>query len=96
MGASCCKVSKNKSLAGGAQLEVSQFRNVRHSPPWGFRWDNRTHIEDIMDTSSPASEPDIANFNGSEMKRMPTPDRRISSGGSGLSEEGKGLFLIFV
>lgn len=91
MGGSCCKVSKNKSLASGAQVEASQFRNVRHSPQWGFRWDNRTHIEDIMDTSSPASDPDIANFNGSEMKRMPTPDRSVSSSRPGPSGRDKAI-----
>ncbi|KAJ4769192.1 RING/U-box superfamily protein [Rhynchospora pubera] len=87
MGASCCKVSKDKSLASGAQME--SFRNVRHSPQWGFRWDNRTHIEDIMDTPSPASQPDIADFNGSEMKRMPTPDRSVPSSDSSPSGQDK-------
>uniref|UniRef100_A0A8R7PQD3 Uncharacterized protein n=1 Tax=Triticum urartu TaxID=4572 RepID=A0A8R7PQD3_TRIUA len=34
-----------------ASVEVSAYR-TRHSPSWSFRWDNRTHIEDIMENAA--------------------------------------------
>lgn len=49
MGANCCIAAKERTQPCITPLEVSAYRNVRHSPSWSFRWDNRTHIEDIMD-----------------------------------------------
>ena len=49
MGANCCVAAKERTQPCITPIEVSAYRNVRHSPSWSFRWDNRTHIEDIME-----------------------------------------------
>ncbi|XP_042432331.1 uncharacterized protein LOC122018925 isoform X1 [Zingiber officinale] len=53
MGANCCVAVKDKHSPNLAQLDVSlsTYRNIRHSPTWSFRWDNRTHIEVVMDNT---------------------------------------------
>ncbi|XP_042398573.1 uncharacterized protein LOC121988912 isoform X2 [Zingiber officinale] len=43
MGANCCAAAKNTSLQG---------TNLNQSPPWSFRWDNRTHVEDLATNDS--------------------------------------------
>jgi len=50
MGANCCIAAKERAQPCMTPIEVSTYR-VRHSPSWSFRWDNRTHIEDIMDNT---------------------------------------------
>jgi len=50
MGANCCIAAKERAQPCMAPIEVSTYR-VRHSPSWSFRWDNRTHIEDIMENT---------------------------------------------
>ncbi|RLM93368.1 hypothetical protein C2845_PM08G09150 [Panicum miliaceum] len=50
MGANCCIAAKERTQPCMAPIEVSTYR-VRHSPSWSFRWDNRTHIEDIMENT---------------------------------------------
>lgn len=49
MGANCCVALRDKPLPEDPRVEVPVLRNIRCSPSWSFRWDNRTHIEDIMD-----------------------------------------------
>ncbi|KAK3159956.1 hypothetical protein QOZ80_1BG0053320 [Eleusine coracana subsp. coracana] len=51
MGANCCIAAKEKQQPSLASIEVSGYR-IRHSPSWSFRWDNRTHIEDIMENNA--------------------------------------------
>lgn len=51
MGANCCIAAKEKPQPSLASAEVSTYR-IRHSPSWSFRWDNRTHIEDIMENNT--------------------------------------------
>ncbi|CAO2180384.1 unnamed protein product [Urochloa humidicola] len=51
MGANCCIAAKERAQPCMAPIEVSTYR-VRHSPSWSFRWDNRTHIEDIMENTT--------------------------------------------
>lgn len=50
MGANCCVATKEKPLPYENRFEISNHRNIRNSPSWSFRWDNRTHIEDIINT----------------------------------------------
>ncbi|XP_009398121.2 uncharacterized protein LOC103982812 [Musa acuminata AAA Group] len=52
MGANCCVAAKDKLVQ---DTSLSTCRNVRHSPSWSFRRDNRTHIEDIMDNPTSLS-----------------------------------------
>ncbi|XP_020088276.1 cell wall protein RBR3-like [Ananas comosus] len=56
MGANCCVAAKDKPLPSATRCEVSTYRNMRQSPSWSFRWDNRTHIEDIMDNTAQFSQ----------------------------------------
>ncbi|KAK1664159.1 hypothetical protein QYE76_052318 [Lolium multiflorum] len=51
MGANCCIAAKERPEPSVASVEVSVYR-TRHSPSWSFRWDNRTHIEDIMENAT--------------------------------------------
>ncbi|KAF7022213.1 hypothetical protein CFC21_035026 [Triticum aestivum] len=51
MGANCCIAAKQRPEPSVASVEVSAYR-TRHSPSWSFRWDNRTHIEDIMENAA--------------------------------------------
>jgi hypothetical protein len=51
MGANCCIAAKKRPQPSLASVEVSAYR-FRHSPSWSFRWDNRTHTEDIMENNT--------------------------------------------
>ncbi|XP_072999185.1 uncharacterized protein [Typha latifolia] len=79
MGASCCVAARDKPLP--TQFEVSTYRNVRHSPSWSFRWDNRTHIEDIMDNRAHFSQHSSVSV-GSEIRSGAATETE------GLSDEG--------
>lgn len=82
MGAGCCVAARDKPLPDRAQFEVSTYRNVRHSPSWSFRWDNRTHIGDIMDNLVQLSPHNSGNT-GSELKSGATTETEgLSDGGS--------------
>ncbi|KAJ0962565.1 hypothetical protein J5N97_027687 [Dioscorea zingiberensis] len=84
MGANCCVAARDKPLPYQTSLEVPIRRNVRHSPSWSFRWDNRTHIEDIMDNSTHFSRHNSGNI-GSEIKSgEETETEGFSDGGSPL------------
>lgn len=43
MGAACCVASKDRTITSRSGSEVIQ-RNVRYSPSWSFRWDNRRRV----------------------------------------------------
>lgn len=49
MGANCCAAAKNTSSQGTA---ISTYRNLNQSPPWSFRWDNRTRVENFAPNHS--------------------------------------------
>ncbi|CAO2203107.1 unnamed protein product [Urochloa humidicola] len=66
MGANCCIAAKERAQPCMAPIEVSTYR-VRHSPSWSFRWDNRTHIEDIMENTMVFSNQSSGNIQ-SEVK----------------------------
>lgn len=73
MGANCCVAARDKPLTSGTRIEVSTYRNVRHSPSWSFRWDNRTHIEDVMNNNGQLSQYNSGNV-GSEIKSGATTE----------------------
>ncbi|XP_019710736.2 uncharacterized protein [Elaeis guineensis] len=82
MGANCCVAARDKPLPNRGQFEVSTYRNIRHSPSWSFRWDNRTHIEDIMENPIRFSQNNSGNA-GSEIKSGATTETEgLSDGGS--------------
>ncbi|XP_017258337.1 uncharacterized protein LOC108227606 [Daucus carota subsp. sativus] len=43
MGAACCVAAKDRTITSRSGSEVLQ-RNVRYSPSWSFRWDNRRRV----------------------------------------------------
>lgn len=43
MGAACCVAAKDGTITNGSGSEMLQ-RNVRYSPSWSFRWDNRGRV----------------------------------------------------
>ncbi|KAK1352229.1 60S ribosomal protein L44 [Heracleum sosnowskyi] len=43
MGAACCVAAKDRAVTSRSGSEVIQ-RNVRYSPSWSFRWDNRRRV----------------------------------------------------
>uniref|UniRef100_A0A0E0C095 RING-type domain-containing protein n=1 Tax=Oryza meridionalis TaxID=40149 RepID=A0A0E0C095_9ORYZ len=63
-------------------IEVSAFRNVRHSPSWSFRWDNRTHIEDIMEMPTLFSNHSSGSIRPETKSGSIAPTDGFSNGGS--------------
>lgn len=43
MGSACCVAAKDRTVTNGPSSEILQ-RNVRYSPSWSFRWDNRGRV----------------------------------------------------
>ncbi|XP_042408447.1 uncharacterized protein LOC121997855 [Zingiber officinale] len=70
MGANCCAAAKNTSLQG---------TNLNQSPPWSFRWDNRTHVEDLA-----------ANHSQHSHRRKGNSDSKLAAAAEtdGLSDKG--------
>ncbi|XP_066308676.1 uncharacterized protein [Miscanthus floridulus] len=81
MGANCCIAAKESSQPSMAPVEVSTYR-VRHSPSWSFRWDNRTHIEDIMENSTVFSNQSSGNIHPEVKNSFITPTEGHNSGDS--------------
>ncbi|XP_072959326.1 uncharacterized protein [Typha angustifolia] len=82
MGANCCVATKEKPLPGGTQFEVSTYRNVRHSPSWSFRWDNRTHVEDIMNSPAHLSLNNSGFIDSAIKNRLTTETDELLVGGT--------------
>lgn len=82
MGANCCVAAKEKPLPGRISHELSSYRNVRHSPSWSFRWDNRTHIEDIMENPSQFSHQNSGTISSESKSAADTETEGCSDGGS--------------
>ncbi|KAG9142512.1 hypothetical protein Leryth_017018 [Lithospermum erythrorhizon] len=43
MGSVCCVAAKDRTITSGAAGDVLS-RNIRHSPSWSFRWENRGRV----------------------------------------------------
>lgn len=43
MGAACCVAARDKTIPNGSSGEILH-RNIRYSPTWSFRWDNRGRV----------------------------------------------------
>uniref|UniRef100_A0A5B6Z4E4 RING-type domain-containing protein n=1 Tax=Davidia involucrata TaxID=16924 RepID=A0A5B6Z4E4_DAVIN len=43
MGSACCVAARDKTITNGPGSEILH-RNVRYSPSWSFRWDNRGRV----------------------------------------------------
>ncbi|TVU22541.1 hypothetical protein EJB05_32248 [Eragrostis curvula] len=84
MGANCCIAAKERSLPSLAPVEVSAYR-IRHSPSWSFRWDNRTHIEDIMENNAVFSNHSSGNTQP-ELKSGSVAPTECHTGGDGRAD----------
>lgn len=43
MGGACCVAARDKNIVNGPSTEILH-RNIRYSPTWSFRWDNRGRV----------------------------------------------------
>uniref|UniRef100_A0A2C9UZI2 RING-type domain-containing protein n=1 Tax=Manihot esculenta TaxID=3983 RepID=A0A2C9UZI2_MANES len=43
MGGACCVAARDKNIVNGPRSEILH-RNIRYSPTWSFRWDNRGRV----------------------------------------------------
>lgn len=43
MGSACCVAARDKTIPGGSSNEFFH-RNIRYSPTWSFRWENRGRV----------------------------------------------------
>ena len=66
MGAACCVAAGDKTIVNGSGSEVLH-RNVRYSPTWSFRWDNRGRVAG-EDTSISWFSDAVSRNDGSEIK----------------------------
>lgn len=82
MGANCCIAAKERTQPCITPIEVSAYRNVRHSPSWSFRWDNRTHIEDIMEIPTLFSNHSSGSIRPETKSGSIAPTEGLSNGNS--------------
>lgn len=82
MGANCCIAAKERTQPCITPIEVSAYRNVRHSPSWSFRWDNRTHIEDIMEIPTLFSNHSSGSIRPDTKSGSIAPTEGVSNGNS--------------
>ncbi|KAL1060517.1 hypothetical protein V6Z11_1Z091800 [Gossypium hirsutum] len=66
MGAACCVAARDKTIVNGSGSEVLH-RNMRYSPTWSFRWDNRGRVAG-EDTSISWFSDAVSRNDGSEIK----------------------------
>ncbi|KAE8725618.1 60S ribosomal protein L44 [Hibiscus syriacus] len=66
MGAACCVAARDKTIVNGSGSEVLH-RNIRYSPTWSFRWDNRGRVAG-EDTSLSWFSDAVSRNDGSEIK----------------------------
>ncbi|EOX97940.1 RING/U-box superfamily protein isoform 3 [Theobroma cacao] len=66
MGAACCVAARDKTIVNGSGSEALH-RNIRYSPTWSFRWDNRGRVAG-EDTSISWFSDVISRNDGSEIK----------------------------
>ncbi|KQK03727.1 uncharacterized protein LOC100836754 isoform X2 [Brachypodium distachyon] len=82
MGANCCIAAKQRPEPCATPVEVSSYRNIRQSPSWSFRWDNRTHIEDIMEIPTNFSNHSSGSIRPETKSGSIAPTEGFSNGGS--------------
>lgn len=81
MGANCCIAIRNdKSLPTRHVVEAPTHRTIRYSPSWNFRCDNRTHIEDIVDSQSQCSPENSGSIGSENKSRLNNETDRTSDG----------------
>jgi len=66
MGSACCVAARDKNIVSGPGGEILH-RNIRYSPTWSFRWDNRGRVAG-EDTSISWFSDGISRNDGSDIK----------------------------
>ncbi|CAK7329657.1 unnamed protein product [Dovyalis caffra] len=66
MGGACCVAARDKNIVSGPGGEILH-RNIRYSPTWSFRWDNRGRVAG-EDTSISWFSDGISRNDGSDIK----------------------------
>ncbi|KAH0466844.1 hypothetical protein IEQ34_004082 [Dendrobium chrysotoxum] len=82
MGANCCVAARDKPLPNRNGHEASAYRNIRYSPSWSIRWDNRTHIEDIVENMVYCSHHNSGNATSEVKSAADTETDGLSDGES--------------
>lgn len=70
MGSVCCVAARDKTTTIGNSTDIVH-RNMRHSPTWSFRWDNRGRVAG-EETSITWFSDGIAGSDGPNIKHEPT------------------------
>ncbi|GAB2291282.1 hypothetical protein Dimus_025540 [Dionaea muscipula] len=78
MGAACCIAARDGTTRRGPRNEISQ-RNLRNSPSWSFRWDNRGRV---------AGEETSIGWLSDSIGRNYAPERKSSTGVSAHASDG--------
>ncbi|KAM1264490.1 uncharacterized protein LOC126623908 [Malus sylvestris] len=66
MGSACCVAARDKTITNTASSEIVH-RNIRYSPTWSFRWDNRVGVA-AEETSVSWFSDGVSRNDGSEVK----------------------------
>ncbi|KAL3515137.1 hypothetical protein ACH5RR_022039 [Cinchona calisaya] len=77
MGSACCVAAKDKTVTNGSTSEV-MHRNIRHSPSWSFRWDNRVRVAG-EDTSINWMSNGASRYNSLDIKSGPIIETACAS-----------------
>ena len=70
MGGACCVAARDKNIVSGPGGDILH-RNIRYSPSWSFRWDNRGRVAG-EDTSISWFSGGISRNYGSDIKHEST------------------------
>lgn len=67
MGSACCVAARDRTIPQRSSGE-NVYGNVRYSPSWSFRWDNRRRVAGEVETSFSSFSDGVSNNNGLEIK----------------------------
>ncbi|GAB2217958.1 hypothetical protein Droror1_Dr00001173 [Drosera rotundifolia] len=98
MGAACCVSARDRTVQYGTRNE-NLHRNIRHSPSWSFRWDNRVRVveEDALDRKASIRVSAHASDGGSSLEtyiigsRGKSPVNEAMTRSLGTSASGKSI-----
>lgn len=83
MGGACCVAARERTLTSRTNNEAFH-RNIRYSPSWSFRWDNRGRVAgEVEDTPHQYCHGMSGNI-GLEIKSQTNLEMDVSDGGSPL------------
>ncbi|KAK2966019.1 hypothetical protein RJ640_017097 [Escallonia rubra] len=77
MGAACCVAAKDRTITNGSSSDILQ-RNIRYSPSWSFRWDNRGRVAG-EETSTNWFSGGVSRNDGLDVKSRTTAETTYAS-----------------